>query len=306
MQKFSKAEIAKAILEAKRNQAQLVIPKVTRSPLPSERAAEKLVTSWMEYSGLDTKALYAIQEQHRLEWDRSLPKQQAEASRLWARRIKATQAGIAVQSKGYVAAAGNLFPTFFTVDTPQAIFASDDGFVQDTHIEPLKSSAKILVDRTATSVDKLSFLFLFKNVFSTPFLYDFFTVITASGHVALRQKGHFSSGSGYAGVNARIEVTPSALPLDSQILAFVVSVADAVPFWWVDHTEERTFSEGTNFIAQNVLLDPSATASILVSITVDSDFDGRLVADLNTGTFGIQCPLVAVVPRRALPTVTVL
>jgi hypothetical protein len=37
------------------------------------------------------------------------------------------------------------------------------------------------------------------------------------------------------------------------------------------------------------------TVPVLVSLEVDSDFDGHLIADLSSGLFGIQCPAVIVV-----------
>ena len=294
MTKFSKAETSRAVIDAKHYLARSSPPANPRKTLAAERTAERLSTRWLRSSGLDVKAMFAVEEQRRLEWDRGLPKREAHASRRWAQRIKVARANVAAQVQSLSA---DLLPSGSSnLEEPASIIASDPRILKSRQFAPFNSSAKVLVDRRAGSVDKVSFVYLFRNQSSRAILFDFHAPLSASGHVALRQKGHFSGGFGLAEVAAAIEVLPSPTTQDPQRLAFVSSTAGGVPFWWVDHTEEETFSDGT-LLSARVLVEARALAAILVSLIVSSDFDGRLVVDMNTGNFDVRAPVVVVVPR---------
>jgi len=296
MTRFSKAEISRAVMDARHYLARSSPPANPRQTLAAERTAEKLSTRWLRSSGLDVKAMFAVEEQRRLEWDRGLPKREAKASKRWAQRIKVARANVAAQVQSMQSGADLLPPGSSNLEEPASIIASDPRILKSRQFVPFNSSAKVLVDRRAGSVDKVSFVYLFRNQSSRAIFYDFHAPLSASGHVALRQKGHFSGGFGLAEVAAAIEVLPSPTTQDPQRLAFVSSTAGGVPFWWVDHTEEETFSDGT-LLSARVFVEARALVAILVSLIVSSDFDGRLVVDMNTGNFDVRAPVVVVVPR---------
>jgi hypothetical protein len=298
MTKFSKAEISRAVIEARHYLARSSPPAKRRKTLAAERTAERLSTRWLRSSGLDVKAMFAVEEQRRLEWDRGLLKREADASRRWAQRIKVARANVATLAQSLQSAAADLLPRgSLNLEEPASIIASDPRILKSRQFVPFNSSAKVLVDRRAGSVDKVSFVYLFRNQSSRAILFDFHAPLSASGHVALRQKGHFSGGFGTAEVAAAIEVLPSPTIQDPQRLAFVPCSAGGPPFWWVDHTEEETFSDGT-LLSATVLVEARAIVAILVSLIVSSDFDGRLVVDMNTGNFDVRAPVVVVVPRE--------
>jgi hypothetical protein len=293
--KFSKAEISRAVIDAKHYLTRSSPPAKIRKTLAAQRTAERLSTRWLRSSGLDVKAMFAVEEQRRREWDRGLAKREAHASRRWAQRIKVARANVAAQVQSLQSA--DLLPSGSSnLEEPASIIASDPRILKSRQFVPFNSSAKVLVDRRAGSVDKVSFVYLFRNQASRAILFDFHAPLSASGHVALRQKGHFSGGFGTAEVAAAIEVLPSPTTQDPQRLAFVACTAGGVPFWWVDHTEEETFSDGT-LLSARVLVEARALVAILVSLIVSSDFDGRLVVDMNTGNFDVRAPVVVVVPR---------
>jgi hypothetical protein len=223
---------------------------------------------------------------------------EAEASRRWTQRIKVTRAEVAAQAQSLQAAAFDFLPSgSFNIEAPVSITASDPRILKSSLIAPFSSSAKVRVDRAAGTVDKVSFVYLFRNQSSSALFFDFHAPLSASGHVALRQKGHFSGGFGLVELKAAIEVLPSPTTVDPQRLAFVSSATGGPPFWWVDRTEEKTFSDGI-LLSATVLVEGRAIAIILVSLIVDSDFDGHLVADMNTGNFDVRGPVVVVDPKR--------
>src|SRR5947208_840959 len=151
MVKFSKGEIERAIRKARKHLAQRQPPSPVRPrPTPSDRAGAKLVTDWLKSSGLDLKALEAIQQRRQAETERAIPQRAAEAAKRWDSHIKQIQAGVTAQLQSYqsAAAAGDIFPDGLgALDTPIAILVSDDKILKNRHIERLNSSAKIVVDR---------------------------------------------------------------------------------------------------------------------------------------------------------------
>ena len=298
MGEFSKSEISRAVIEARDYLARSNRPADRRKTLVADRTTERLATRWLRSSGLDIKAMFAVAEQRRLEWERGLPKREAEASRRWAQRIKVTRAQVAAQAQSLQAAADDFLPSgSFNIEAPVSIIASDPRILKSSRIAPFSSSAKVRVDRAAGTVDKVSFVYLLRNQSSSALFFDFHAPLSASGRVSLRQKGHFSGGFGLVELSAAIEVLPSPITLDPQRLLLVSSATGGPPFWWVDRTEEKTFSDGT-LLSATVLVEGRAIAIILVSLIVNSDFDGHLVADMNTGDFDVRGPVVVVVPNR--------
>jgi hypothetical protein len=306
--KFSKAEIGKAIRDAKHHFARQEKPRDPRAPqLPNQRAVGKLFADWMKNSGLDLKALEAHREQGRRERDRAIPQRAAAAAKRWDRHIQVTEADVANQLKHFqaVAPATDFFPSgLLALDTPSAILPSD-GIVKSQFIGPQQSFAKILVDRRVDTLDRVSFLFLFRNDFSTPFIYDFLAVHSISGHASMFQDGNpafsFSMDEGTVTVDVKVEVIPPSDTADSESLMNLRAVALNGPSYWENGNAESTFSHGGFLSANGVILGKSETALILVSVVVDSKIDdGHVVVDMNKGNFGLRCPAVLVVPKRAL------
>lgn len=307
MAKFSKAEIGKAIRDAKHYFAAHEKPRDPKPPpLPNQRVVGKLFTDWMKNSGLDMKALEAHREQGRRERDRAIPQRAVAAAKRWDGHIQVTQADVAAQLKHFQAVlpATDFFPSgLVALDTPVAILPSD--VIKSQFIGPQQSFAKILVDRRVDTLDRVSFLFLFRNEFSVPFIYDFLAVHSISGHASMFQDGNpafsFSMDEGTVTVDVKVEVMPRSDTADSENLANLRAVALNGPSYWENDNAESTFSHGGFLAASGVILRQSETAIILVSVVVDSKIDdGHVVVDMNKGNFGLRCPAVLVVPKRAL------
>jgi hypothetical protein len=281
------------------------VPKAGRKPLPSERAAEKLAADWLHSIGFDFKAAEAIQKQHRAEWETNLPKLQADAAKRAAGKIKAIDAGLSSQLESLSFA--NAFPANSVIlDRPNAIIASDNNFLKESHIERLKSFAKIRVERDFTSIDKLSFVFVFTNPLATPLFCDFQTVLRAHGTLAVRQHGHLVGLGGRATVDvfAKLEVASLPAALTSIQLAELFLAFTEPPLWWIDHTEgPNTFFGVAPLNATGVFIRGSETVIVLVSLEVDSEFDGHMVADMNSGNFSVHCHHLLVELRQPFPRV---
>lgn len=285
---MTKAEIGRIVREHWKKQE---APRTVRTVLPAERAAEKLAGDWLRATGFDLKAAEAIQRQHRAEWEKGLPKLQADAAKRAARRIKAADAEF--NARVGTSQPASAFPsTAVILDRPNAIIASDPGFVEESHIERLKSFARIRVDRTAGTVDTLSFVFLFQNQFSTALRCDAQSVLRAHGSLTVRQHGHVLGLGGSASVRVMAKMAAVTFPSasSSQELANMFFAFTRPPIWWVDHTEGPTaFSGIAPLNATGIFVRPSETAIILVSLEVDSDFDGHMIADMASGSFSVQC-----------------
>jgi hypothetical protein len=309
MATFTKAEIKRAIDQARKHLARREEPRVPkRVTLPSERAAARLAEAWVKKSGLDLDALDALRKQHRKELDSVIPKRAAEAAKRWAKYIKATQAEVAAQLKNAHAAAptDTLFPPgLLLLDTPIGLIASDNTLIQSQRIEAQKSVAKIRVDRRLGGFDQISFLFLFRNDLSAPFLYDFLAVHSISGHASLWLDGNpsvsFSLDNGSVTLDVRVEVVPASLTTESFRPLDMTGASLNGPTYWENDTEDKTFSHGGFLTAGGLVLSPGQSAVIVVSAVVKSLIgDGHLVVNLNDGDFGFRSPGVLVVPKKQL------
>ena len=306
---FTKSEIQQAIDQARKHLARKQEPRTPkREPLPSERAAARLAESWAKSSGLDLKALDVLRKQHRKELDGVIPKRAADAAKRWSKHIRATQAEVAERLKNAHAAAPaqSFFPPgLLLLDTPIGLVSSDDSLIQSQRIEPQRSVAKFRVDRRSDATDRVSFLFLFRNDLSAPFLYDFLAVQSISGHANLWLDGNnsfpFSMDFGRATIDVRAEVLPASLTTESVRVLEMSGVALNGPSYWENDTKDQTFSRGGFVTANGLVLRPGQTAVIVVSAVVKSEIDdGHLVVDLDQGDFGFRSPGVLVVPKRQL------
>lgn len=309
MAQFTKAEVNRAITAARKLLAQRAEPNPPkRKPLPSQQAANRLATDWMKASGLDLKALDALRMQHRQELDSVIPKRGAEAAKQWARHILATQEEVAARVENVHAAppARDFFPPgLLLIDTPIGLIASDDSLIQSHRIEAQRSIAKIALDRRSGGSGQVSFLFLFRNDLSAPFLYDFLAVHSISGHASLWLDGNpsfsFSLDLGDVAVDVRVDIAPPSVANESYRVMEMSGAALNGPSYWENETVERTFSRGGFLTANGLVLRPGQTAVIVVSALVKSQFsDGHLVVNLNDGDFGFRCPGVLVIPKKQL------
>ncbi|MBL9171996.1 MAG: hypothetical protein JNL10_00550 [Verrucomicrobiales bacterium] len=306
---FTKAEIRRAIDQARKHLARKQEPRAPkREPLPSERAAARLAEGWATSSGLDLKALEALRKQHRKELDSAIPKRSADAARRWSKHIRATQAEIAerLENAHATAPAGNFFPPgLLLLDTPIGLISADDSLIQSRRIEAQRSFAKFRVDRRSSGIDQVSFLYLFRNDLSAPFLYNFLAVQSISGHANLWLDGNpsypFSNDFGLVTLDVRVDVVPASLTTESSRVLNMSGVALNGPSYWENDTKDQTFSQGGFVTANGLVLRPGQTAVIVVSATVKSEIDdGHLVIDLDQGDFGFRSPGVLVVPKRQL------
>lgn len=309
MATFTKTEIQRAIERARKHLARTKEPRAPkREILPSERAATRLAEAWAKTSGLDLKALDALRRQHRKELDDILPKRAADAAKRWSKHIRATQDDVAARLENAHAAApvGSFFPPgLLLLDTPIGLISTDDSVVQSRRIEAQRSFAKIRVDRRSAGIDQVSFLYLFRNDLSAPFLYDFLAVHSISGHASLWLDGNpsfsFSLDLGKVTLDVRVEVVPASLTTESFRPLEMTGAALNGPTYWENDTEEKTFSHGGFLTANGLILRPGESAVIVVSTVVNAGFgDGHLVVDLDQGDFGFRCPGVLVVPKRQL------
>jgi len=303
MLKMSRATIER-LVRAHWNTQQVV--KAERKSLPSERAAEKLAADWLHSTGFDFKAAEAIQKQHRAEWDKNLPKLQADAAKRAAGKIKAIDAALSSQLESLRFA--NAFPANSVIlDRPNAIIASDNRILKESHIERLKSFAKIRVERDVTSIDTLSFVYVFTNPLATPLFCDFQTVMRAHGSLAVRQHGHLVGLGGQATVDvfAKLEVASLPAALTSIKIADLFLAFTQPPLWWIDHTEgPNTFFGFAPLNATGVFVRGAETVIVLVSLEVDADFDGHMVADMNSGDFSVHCHHLIVELKQPFPRVS--
>lgn len=306
---YTKSEIRQAIDQARKHLARKQEPSApVREPLPSERAAARLAEGWAKSSGLDLNALDSLRKQHRKELDSVIPKRAADAARRWSKHIRATQAEVAerLENAHAAAPAKSFFPPgLLLLDTPIGLISTDDSIIQSRRIEAQRSFAKILVDRRSGGTDQVSFVFLFRNDLSAPFLYDFLAVHSISGHANLWLDGNpsftFSLDLGRVTADVRVEVLPASLTNDSTRVLDMSGAALNGPSYWENETKDQTFSHGGFLTANGLVLRPGETAVIVVSASVVSGIgDGHLVVNLDEGDFGFRCPGILVVPKRQL------
>ena len=276
------------------------IPTDVRKPLRSARATEKLATDWLRSTGFDFKKAQKLQKERHAEWDRIARKAAADAAKRWAGPIKRTQASAAAWATNIMATSvGAPSSDSFFIAKPISILASDQKILKDSHIESGNSFAKILVDRTSSDVDTVSFIFGFRNGGSSAFLFDFDTLLNVSGHLRVRAGAGFLN-AGAVSVDAKLDVLTASQITDTQNVATLGSISDGPPFFGGE-TNERTFALTRFLTAPGIVLESDDIAVLLVSLVVKSDLDdSHLVADFNAGNFRALCPVVFVA-RRALP-----
>ena len=306
MAKLSKNDLKRALRAA---QAERVTDQ-PRKPMSSERAMTALVADWMKTSGFDHKALAALKEHHRVEADREVERQRAEDAR--TRRPDAAHAAVASQAQMIQAFAskGGFFPLpTITLSQPRLILAEpNSGIIKDSRIVPFDSSAKIRVDTKRSGVDKLSFIYQWQHEGFFPVIIDAVTFLSASGRVHIRQAGGFGWSLGTMEVKAKVEALALTQPpaaLKHQEHELCRAAALGYPFW-IDGTDDASFSEGLQLSVSQCVVPPQTAVIFEVSVAVECDFDpGRAVADLESGSFGIHCPLVVVSIRGQQPPVIV-
>jgi hypothetical protein len=311
MAKLTKAEIRRALLAASDRRAASdggsSATTSIRSLSYSERAANKLVADWMRKSGFDTKTLVVLQRQRRDELDRALEKQRKADGKRASRRLDFAHASVASKARiiQEFAARGGFFPfPSFTLDRPTVILAEPNvGIIVDSRIAPFESSAKIRVDTKRSGIDKLNFIYQWRNASTLSVVIDAVTFLSASGRLHLSQSGSLTISVGSMDVKAKLEVLaltqpPISVNHEAQFIKSII--APSYPLW-VDGSSDATFSEGLNLAATHCTIPPETNVLFVVSVTVDCDFaPGRAVADLATGNFEVRCPLVVVSLRGQL------
>jgi hypothetical protein len=98
-----------------------------------------------------------------------------------------------------------------------------------------------------------------------------------------------------------LSLDPSTTIIQNEVKRIGALSALSYPFW-IDGTDDTSFSEGLNLSVTHCVVPPQARVFLVVSVSIDCDFDpGRAVADLESGTFGVRCPLVVVSVRGKPP-----
>lgn len=297
MVRLTKGEVERVVRAFWKKQA---TPRDARKPLPSGRAAEKFATTWLRSAGFDFKKAETLQAQHRAEWDRNARRAAADAARRWAGPVKRMQASAAAWANSLMTTSfGSPASQPSFIGEPISIVASNPGILKASHIESGNSFAKILVDQTSSDVDTLTFAFEFRNGASRPFVFDFDTLLNASGHLRIRSGAGFHNSGGLI-IDAKLDVlTPSPVSDVRNVTALAV-LSGYAPFF-TSATNERTIAQTRFLTAPGIVLESKQTIVLQVSLVLNYDLvDARVTADLSTGNFRVLCPVV-LVARRALP-----
>jgi hypothetical protein len=273
----------------------------------SERAAGKLLADWMRRSGLDIKALSALQNDRRLEIRRSVEAERAEASKQ-AAISHAIATGQAKTLRALAPKSGFFSVPSFTLDKPFRIRALPRGILRSSRIKPFDSFAKMRVDRRQEGQDKLFFHFRWSNQSTEPVAIDAVTLLSASGFLDLSVSSGVFLNFGFVTAIAQIALGPSVrdgVAHESRTLGAVSTTnTPLIPF---DGHEARAASGVFNLTALHHPVGPLQTVFITISVTIDSDCGSsfRLIADFDSGLLGVSCPLVVVrvhqVPQTSLP-----
>jgi hypothetical protein len=298
MSKLTKAEVGRIVRAFWKTQE---VPEDSPKPRRSARPAQKLATDWLRSTGFDLKKAETLQKQQRADFDRMAPKAAAAAARRWAGHIKRTQRSAAAWGASMMATSAAAPPSdsSFFLAQPINILASDPGMLKESHIEPGNSFAKMFIDRRSSDVDTLSFIFGFHNGAATPFIFDFDTLLNASGHLRMSAGAGFIN-SGDVFLDAKLDVLTSSQISDSRNVVSLGSISDGPPFFGGE-TTERTFALTRFLTAPGIVVESDQIAILLVSLVVKYDLDdAHVVADLNTGNFRVLCPVV-LAARRPLP-----
>ncbi|MFN8570808.1 MAG: hypothetical protein U0132_02050 [Gemmatimonadaceae bacterium] len=298
MSKLTKAEVERMVRAFWKQQEE---PKAVQKPLQSTRALEKLGTDWLKSSGFDMNKAKALRAQRNAEWERMTPKASADAAKRWSAHVKQQHAAAAAWATNVAAppVAGPSGDSFFLAK-PISILASDQSMLKQINIEPENSFAKAVVDRKSGNVDTFSFIFGFRNGATTPFLFDFDTLLNISGNLRMNAGAALIGNGGVVVVDAKLDVLTATQATDTQNVAFLRVLSDGPPFFGGE-TGEKTFALTRFLTAPGIFLDADDIVVLIVSMVVSSGLDGtHLVADFNTGNFRALCPAV-LIARRAPP-----
>jgi len=298
MAKLTKAEIGRM---ARALWKQQETPRAALKPIRNAGAAEKLATEWLRSTGFDFKKAQILQKQQRAEWDRMAPRAAAGAARRWAGPIRRMQKSATAWGANMMATSAAAPPTnsSFFLAQPINILASDPGILRESHIESGKSFVKFLVDRKSSDVDTISFIFGFHNAAATPFLFDFDTLLNASGHLRMGVGSGFFNG-GVVTVDAKLDVLTATQVSDSQNVTALGAISDGPPFFG-GSSNENTVALTRFLTAPGIVVESDEIAVLFVSLVVKYDLDdAHVVADFAAGNFRVLCPVV-LVARRPLP-----
>ena len=275
-----------------------------------ERAADKLILDWLRKSGLDLKALAALQEQRRLKLRRFVEAERTKAVKLAA----ISHAAVKGQAKALQALAKK--SEFFTVPTftlakPVRISATPTKILRMTRIKPFDSFAKFRVDRRENGQDRVSFIFEFSNNRTTPVVIDAVTFLSATGFVDLAVSGGVTPHSGFVLGTAKIALRPSpsgqAITHETKTLG-VLSTFN-LPFVPGDGHAAGGFSNAFNLAALHHPVGPLQTVLIEITVVIESECQAtfqlttafRTKADFESGPLGASCPLVVVRVHQVPP-----
>lgn len=296
--KTNKRELKEMFLKAMARRR----PEQPRKILSTERASTEFIGKWMKDCGFDHKAFSALKEKHRIELDKELERQRLKDRK--SRRPDLAHAAIANQAQVFqqAAAAGEFFPhPSITLSSPLFVLAEPDpSILKDSKIIPFDSSAKVRVDTRRSSVDQVTFLYLFQNPHGAAITVDAVTFLSATGRVAVTEAGNiaeFSLGSmiAIAEFEAAVDQPSAVVKSEARTLAVVSAVGH---LFGIDGHDSETFSEGFQMSVSNCAVPAQSTIFFKVSVVLESDFrPGRAIADLESGNFGIHSPLVVVVVK---------
>ena len=271
-------------------------PPRTAALVKSERSIRKVLNQWLLQSGLDTKALEALEADHQRERRRGNEKLKRLASRQGAARHKEVvkQAKALREMAGFGPVPGGV--QLVVLDQPRRIVASPNpGVLTDSRISPGDNFAKILINRTNRGRDRVNFVFTFQNISALPVTVNASATLSATGLLDLRVNDGWLGNVGYIDVSSTMSVrrrlTVHGAATSGPTL-FKSVMASNYP-WWPSNDGGGPASAAVDHVVRGVPLAGNATVTISVSMTVFSDFDdGRGISDFDFGLFGISVPQV--------------
>jgi hypothetical protein len=270
----------------------------TAALVKSERGIRKVLHTWLRQSGLDTKALEALQADHERERRRGAEKVKRLASRQGAAMhkavVKQAKAPRATANPGAGPMPGGVL--LVVLDEPRRIVTlPNPAVLTDSRISPGDNFAKIRVDRKNRGRDRLNFVFTWQNTSDQPVIVDAAATMSASGFLDLHVNDGWGGNVGFIDVHSRMSVrrfvavhgaAVSGPHLIRSIMAFNYP-------WWPAKDGSGPASAAVDHVVRGVPLAGSATLMITVSLTVFSDFDdARGISDFDFGLFGIGVPRV--------------
>lgn len=291
MTKLSKTVVERLVREYWKKQA---TPKQAKLILPSARAEQKLATDWLRSTGFDFKKLKALRAQQRAELKRLAPKAAADAARRWAGPARRAQASASAWAANMMVTAGGSPATnSFFIATPISILASDPKILKTSHVEQGNSFAKVLVSRSSSDVDTVSFIFAFRNPAATAALFNFDTLLNVSGHMQIHADAGFIN-AGVVTVDAKLDVLTATQVTDTQNVTTLAVIGDGAPFFGGE-SNSRTLALTRFLTAPGIVVQSDEIVVLLVSLVVSSDLDdSQTTADFNSGDFRVFCPVLFV------------